>query len=128
MGGQIHAGGQVRVNAGSRVVNEGGSMFGVGDVILESPEIIARGRSYHTVLYRDGGLKAMLGDTWAKVYANDQGGGFSSQQGKLILRGTAIQDRGWFAGGAGIEGDIQVIEMPRREPVRIEEHLGLFFW
>lgn len=46
----------------------------------------------------------------------------------MILRGAAVQDRGYFSAGQGIEGDIQQIAPPQRQPVVIEDHLGLLFW
>lgn len=128
VGGQINAGGKVEISAGERIVNDGGNVLGITDVILDAPQIIARGQPYHSVILRDEGLKALFGDTWAQIYANDQGGGFTAQQGRLILRGAAVQDRGYFSAGQGIEGDIQQIAPPQRQPVVIEDHLGLLFW
>jgi cold shock CspA family protein len=128
VGGQINASGRISIVAGGRIVNDGGNVFAIGDVNLDAPEIIAHGRPLHTAILRDKGLKALFGDTWAKIYANDQGGGFTAQQGQIFLHGTAIQDRGYYAAGKGIEGDIQVVEAARREPVTIEDHLGILFW
>lgn len=128
VGGQINAGGSVKIDAGERILNDGGNVLGILDVHLEAPQIIARGQPQHSVIQRHEGLKALFGDTWAQIYANDQGGGFTAQQGRLILRGTALQERGYFAAGQGIEGDIQQITAPQRQPVVIEDHLGLLFW
>lgn len=128
IGGLINAGGKVEIRAGERILNDGGNVLGITDVILDAPQIIARGQPYHSVIVRNEGLKALFGDSWAQIYANDQGGGFTAQQGRLILRGTAMQDRGYFAAGLGIEGDIQQIAPPQRQPVVIEDPLGLLFW
>src|SRR5258707_9740462 len=33
----------------------------------------------HTVILRDKGLKALFGDTWARIYATDLGGSYTVQ-------------------------------------------------
>lgn len=128
VGGQINAGGAMNIKAGDQVVNDGGSILAVGDNIVDAPQIIAKGRQTGYALERSDGLKAAFGDRWAKVYAADQGGGFTSQQGQLILHGTATQERGFFVGAKGVDGVIQVVETPERDPISIEDHLGIFFW
>ena len=95
---------------------------------LQAPQIIARSRPVHTVILRDKGLKALLGDTWAQVYATDQGGSFTAQQGRLILQGAARQEGGSFQAQDGVDGAIEVIRLPQRDPVRLENHLGLLRW
>ncbi len=128
VGGQISAGGNIHIRAGERIVNEGGGVLALGDVILESPEIIARAKPVHTALWRDQGLKSLFGHNWARIQAADQGGGFTAQFGRLVLHGEAIQERGYFAAAQGVEGLIRVIEPPSADPVVIEDHLGFFFW
>lgn len=128
VGGQINAGAAMNIKAGDQVINDGGSILAVGDNLVEAPQIIAKGRQTGFALLRSDGLKAAFGDTWAKIYAADQGGGFTSQQGRLILHGTAIQERGFFVGAKEVDGVIQVVEAPQRDPISIEDHLGIFFW
>lgn len=128
VGGQINAGGAMNIKAGDQVINDGGSILAVGDNTVDAPQIIAKGRQTGYALLRSEGLKAAFGDTWAKIYAADQGGGFTSQQGQLILHGAATQERGYFIGLKGVDGVIQVVETPQRDPISIEDHLGIFFW
>lgn len=128
VGGQINAGGSMNIKAGDQVINDGGSILAMGDITVEAPQIFAVGRQTGYALLRTDGLKAIFGDTWAKIYATDQGGGFTSQQGQLILHGTATQDRGYFSGAKGVIGDIQIVMTPQRDPILIEDHLGIFFW
>lgn len=128
VGGQVNASGNIHIRAGERIINEGGGVFALGDVILESPEVIARAKTVHTALWRDQGLKSIFGHNWARIQAADQGGGFTAQHGRLILHGEAVQKRGYFAAGQGIEGSIRIVEPPRADPVTIEDHLGFFFW
>lgn len=128
VGGQINAGGSMNIKAGDQVINDGGSILAMGDITVEAPQIFAVGRQTGYALLRADGLKAIFGDTWAKIYAADQGGGFTSQQGQLILHGTATQDRGYFFGAKGVIGDIQIVMTPQRDPILIEDHLGIFFW
>ena len=128
LGGQINAGTTLSIHAGGEVLNDGGMVLGIGDTTIDAARIVARGRPVHTAIVRADGLKAVFGDTWARIYAADQGGGFTSLQGKLILKGAARQERGYFKAAAGIEGQIEVIELPQRDPVSIEDHLGIFHW
>jgi len=128
MGGQIMAAGTLQVSAGQQILNDAGQVYGGLAMQLEAGQIIARSRPVHTVILRDKGLKALLGDTWAQVYATDQGGSFTVQQGRLILQGAARQEGGLFQAGDGIEGPIEIIRSPQRDPVRLENHLGIFWW
>lgn len=128
MGGQIMAANDLRVDAGGTVLNNGGTMYAGQNMVINAPTIIARAKPVHTVILRDKGLKALFGDTWAQVYATDQGGSFTAQQGRLMLQGVAQQDGGAFVAAVGIDGEIQVIRKPHRDPVRIEDHLGIFWW
>lgn len=127
VGGQINAAGEIHVQAGDEILTRGGQLYALGDIELEAPSIVAQGMSTHTAMLREDGLKAWFGDTWARIYSTDQGG-FVTQNGRLILRGAARQERGHFIAGAGTEGEIEVIEPPRRDLVRIEDHLGILFW
>ncbi|WP_326543346.1 two-partner secretion domain-containing protein [Pseudorhodoferax sp.] len=128
VGGQLSGVTGIQLSAGQSIVNDGGNVLGIGQVSVAAPSIVARGKTLHQVIARADGVKAAFGDTWAGIYAVDQGGGFSSQQGRLILQGAARQERGSFAGAQGVDGAIEVIQTPQRDPVRLENHLGLFSW
>jgi filamentous hemagglutinin family protein len=132
VGGQILASNAVRIDAGAAIVNDAGQVLGVKSMVLEAPDIQAIGRAVHTVITRDRGLKALLGDTWAQVYATDQGGSFTVQDGQLVLRGAAVQNRGVFQAGGGIDvgayGGITVLQTPQRDPVLLVDHLGILWW
>ena len=128
VGGQISGAGGVGLKAGQSILNDGGSVLGIGDIHLDAPQITARAKSVHQLISRADGVKATFGDTWAGIYAVDQGGGFTSQQGKVVLRGAARQERGFFAGAQGVEGSVEIIQLPQRDPVTLENHLGIFSW
>ncbi|WP_353235807.1 filamentous hemagglutinin N-terminal domain-containing protein [Diaphorobacter ruginosibacter] len=128
VGGQIMAATDIKVDAGGTVLNYGGTMYAGQGMEVTAPLIVARAKPLHTVILRDKGLKALFGDTWAQVYATDQGGGFTAQQGSLMLRGVAQQDGGSFIASEGVDGDVTVIRAPHRDPVRIEDHLGILWW
>lgn len=128
VGGQIMAAGTLDISAGGQILNDAGQVYAGQGMQLQAPEIIARGRPVHTVILRDKGLKALLGDTWAQVYAADQGGSFTAQQGRLILQGAARQEGGTFQALDGVDGAIEVIRTPQRDPVRLENHLGILWW
>lgn len=128
VGGDVLATGTVEMKAGGRILNDGGQVLGQQGMLLDAPDIVARARPIHLSIARDRGLKAWLGDTWARLYAIDQGGSFTAQQGQLILRGRARQEGGRFVAGDGVHGDIEVIRAPYRDPIRIDSHLGILWW
>lgn len=128
VGGQIMGAESVDIRAGGKILNDAGQVYAGKGMTLEAPEIIARGRPVHTVILRDKGLKALFGDTWARIYATDQGGSYTVQQGRLVLKGLAYQDGGVLQASEGVDGAIEVIRKPSRDAVRIEDHLGIFWW
>lgn len=128
VGGDVLATGAVEMKAGGRILNDGGQVLGQQGMLLDAPDIVARARPIHLSIARDRGLKAWLGDTWARLYAVDQGGSFTAQQGQLILRGRARQEGGRFVAGDGLRGEIEVIRAPYRDPIRIDSHLGILWW
>lgn len=128
VGGQIQAGDTLSLKAGSSILNDGGVIYAVGDMQVDAPLTVGRGALLHTVINRANGLKAVLGDTWAGVYAADQGGTFTAQQGRLILLGTVRQEGGAFAAGGGMVGTIDVIQRPQRDPVTFDDHIGILPW
>lgn len=128
VGGQLNAGHDVILTAGQAIDNTGGLIYAVNDMTLDAPTVTANGSPVHAVLTRATGLKAFFGDTWAAVYATDQGGGFTAQQGRLVLTGKGVQDRGYFSAAQGVAGTIEVISPPLRDAVDIGEHLGITTW
>ncbi len=128
VGGQIMAATDIQIDAAGAVLNNGGLIFAGQNMDIKAPSIIARAKPVHTVILRDRGLKALFGDTWAQVYATDQGGSFTAQKGRLMLQGAAQQEGGSYVAAEGIDGEIAVIRKPQRDPVRIEDHLGIFWW
>ncbi len=127
-GGQINAATTIHIKAGGTVLNDGGQFLSVLGTTIEAPQTIARARPVQRALVRADGLKALFGDTWARLYASDQGGGFTAQQGRLIVHGAARQEGGYFAAGDGVEADIEVEREPQSEPVRLDQHLGILRW
>ncbi len=128
VGGQIMAANDLKVDAAGTALNYGGAMYAGKSMEITAPQVIARAKPVHTVILRDKGLKALFGDTWAQVYATDQGGSFTAQQGRLILRGLGRQEGGSFIASEGVDGEVEVFRTPRRDPVRIEDHLGILWW
>lgn len=128
IGGQVLAAQSMQIQAGNQIINDGGQVQGGTGMSLQAPDIQAIGRSVHTAIQGDQGLKALFGDTWAQIYATDQGGSFTAQQGQLILQGAARQDGGSFSAPDGVIGDVQVIRTPARDPVLLTNHLGLLWW
>lgn len=125
-GGQILSSGDVRIKGGETLVNDGGLILAAHDMLLDVPRVEARGVPVHVVLSRSDGLRAVFGDRWAELYAIDQGGGFTAQNGRLSITGEAIQDRGFFTAHEGVDGVVTVVRTPGRDPVTLDSHLGLF--
>lgn len=128
VGGHVLAAGTVTMRSEGEIINEGGQVLGTVGVELEAPRIAARGMTVHTALLRDRGMKAWFGDTWAQLFGRDQGGSFTAQQGRLILRGNALQEGGRYESAVGVDGTIEVIRLPHRDPVQLNQHLGILRW
>jgi len=128
VGGQVLAADTVEMSAGGRILNDGGQVLGQNGAHLQATEIVARGRPVHLAIARNKGLKAWLGDTWARLYAIDQGGSFTAQHGRLVLLGRARQEGGRFEAADGVDGEIEVVRPPHRDPVRLDNHLGILWW
>lgn len=130
-GGMIQAGGDISVNAGTQALNVGGYVdsFG-GNLTLSAPTVIARGVMGYSAYNRDFGLKAWFGNSWATLYADDDGGVFEAGSGQVTLVGQGVIDGGAFSGAGGVTATkgIVTIAAPRRQPVTIGGHLGLVSW
>lgn len=128
VGGQISAGTTMRIKAKGTILNEGGQFQSMGDQEIDGAQNIARAVPLQHTLIRADGLKALFGDSWARLYAIDQGGSFTAQEGKLILKGATRQEGGFFAARDGVDGSIEVIRPPHRDPITIDDHLGILWW
>lgn len=128
VGGQISAGATLHIKANGTILNEGGQFLSVGDQEIDGAQNIARAIPIQHALVRADGLKAVFGDTWARLYAIDQGGSFTAQQGRLILKGATRQEGGFFLAKDGVQGAIEVIRLPHRDAITIDDHLGILRW
>jgi hypothetical protein len=129
-GGQIQAGGNVSLTAGTVAQNIGGNVLAVGgNLTVTAPLTIAQGLLDYTTYNRDQGLKAFLGSDWATIYADDTGGLFEAS-GDVTLLGDGNIDGGQFIGGSGVSasGGITTSQAPYHGPVTIGNHLGLISW
>jgi filamentous hemagglutinin family protein len=130
-GGAIEANGDISITAGSQATNVGGNVYSFGgDVIVKAPTITARGVLGYTAYNRNVGLKAWFGNSWAAIYAADDGGLFEAASGQVTLVGQGVIDGGAFSGARGVTATngIVTISAPRRTPVTIGGHLGLMSW
>ena len=95
-----------------------------------APTITARGVTGYTAYNRDFGLKAWFGNSWAAIYAADDGGLFEAASGQVTLVGQGIVEGGSFSGAKGVTATngIVTIRPPMRTPVTIGSHLGLVSW
>ncbi|MGG1943747.1 filamentous hemagglutinin N-terminal domain-containing protein [Trinickia sp. NRRL B-1857] len=130
-GGMIQAGGDISVTAGTQALNVGGYVdsFG-GNLTIAAPTVIARGVMGYSAYNRNFGLKAWFGNSWATLYADDDGGVFEAGSGQVTLVGQGVIDGGVFSGAGGVTATkgIVTISPPRQQPVTIGGHLGLVSW
>jgi hypothetical protein len=129
-GGLINAAGDVNMQA-AEVVNLGGTVLALGDIAIEAPRVVSAGVPAYSTLARSKGLKAWFGDSWAGVYASDQGGAFVARRGRVRVAGMLHIDGG-LAAAESVEaaGGTAVVRPPRRDAAVLEDPLGLItlFW
>ncbi len=130
-GGMIQANGDISIKAGTQALNVGGYVdsFG-GNLTVTAPTVTARGIMGYTAYNRNFGLKAWFGNSWAALYANDDGGLFEAASGKVTLVGQGVIDGGSFSGAGGVTATngIVTVAAPYHQPVTIGGHLGLVSW
>ncbi|WP_354681917.1 filamentous hemagglutinin N-terminal domain-containing protein [Cupriavidus necator] len=126
-GGLLSAGGDIDIQAGKSAANIGGRVLALGDLTVTAPVTYASGVTGYTALSRDRGFKAFFGDTWARLYAMDVGGSWMAA-GKTRILGDTVIDGGSFEGDVTIAGASTVSRPRQRDPVRIENYLGLTSW
>lgn len=130
-GGMVQANGNIAITAGTQALNVGGFVdsFG-GNLTITAPTIIARGVIGYTTYNRDFGLKAWFGNSWATLYANDDGGIFEAGSGQVTLVGQGVIDGGAFSGAGGVTATKGIVTISPlfRQPVTIGSHLGLVSW
>jgi filamentous hemagglutinin family protein len=131
VGGLISAGRDIVMSAGDEIANIGGRVLALRDINLDTPKVTARAVTGYTAITRHQGMRAFFGDTWAKIYAADQGGAFTANQGALKISGTAYTEGATLAAANGVEatGGIVTLRPVQRDSVTIgDAHIGLTSW
>lgn len=126
-GGLLSAGGDIDITAGKMAVNVGGRVLALGNLKVDAPVTTARGVTGYSAIARDRGFKAFFGNTWARLYAMDVGGSWMAA-GHTRVSGDTVTDGGSFDGDVAIAGASTVSRPRQRDPVTIENHLGLTSW
>lgn len=126
-GGLLSAGSDIDIRAGKLAVNIGGRVLALGDLTVTAPVTYASGITGYTAIARNRGFKAFFGDTWARLYATDVGGSWMAA-GRTRINGDTVTDGGSFDGAVTIAGTSTVTRPRQRDPVTIENHLGLTSW
>ncbi|MGO4815057.1 filamentous hemagglutinin N-terminal domain-containing protein [Cupriavidus sp. 2MCAB6] len=127
LGGLLSASGNIDIHAGKVAANLGGRVWAMGDLTVTAPVTYATGITGYTAIARDRGFKAFFGDTWARLYAMDVGGSWMAAARTRIV-GDTVTDGGSFEGDVSLAGTATVIRPRQRDPVAIENHLGLTSW
>lgn len=126
-GGLLSAGSDIDIRAGRRAVNAGGRVLALGNLTVTAPVTYASGITGYTAIARDRGFKAFFGDSWSRLYAQDVGGSWMAS-GRTRINGDAVTHGGSFDGEVDITGQSTVDRARQRDPVAIENHLGLTSW
>ncbi|WP_115663418.1 filamentous hemagglutinin N-terminal domain-containing protein [Cupriavidus taiwanensis] len=126
-GGLLSAGGDIDIAAGKMAVNVGGRVLALGNLNVDAPITTASGVTGYSAIARDRGFKAFFGDTWARLYAMDVGGSWMAA-GHTRVSGDTVTDGGSFDGDVAIAGASTVSRPRQRDPVTIENHVGLTSW
>jgi filamentous hemagglutinin family protein len=129
-GGSINAAHGIHLTAGTEIVNSGGRILALDDLLLDAPTVIARAVPTYSALGVSGGLSGDLGSAWGRVYAADQGGSFTANRGRLIVNGAVVIDGGSLAAGGGVtvRDGVTSSREASRDPIEQNDHLGLFDW
>lgn len=130
-GGLISASRDIVMSAGDEIENTGGRVLALNNIWLNAPRVTARAVTGYTAITRYHGMRAFFGDTWAKIYAADQGGSFTANQGTLKISGTAYAEGASLAAADGVDatGGIVTVRPVQREPLTIgDAHIGLTAW
>ena len=131
-GGDIEAGTNISLKAGTQILNMGGTVLADGALTLNSPHTIAEGVLGYSVVNEDHDLKAWFGSEWGEIYAADTGGLFDAGSGQVQIIGEGDIDGGAFNGPNGVSatGGIVTRRAPYQAPVGIGAHnsIGLISW
>lgn len=131
VGGNISAGNNIQISAGTAASNIGGTVTAAaGNLTVTAPTVLAQGVLGYRAYEQSRGFKSWFGDTWARLYAMDIGGSWMANAGKIVINGQEIIDGGSFSGAGGVSasGGVQILKNPQDDPVTINRHLGLISW
>ena len=129
-GGSINASSGIHLTAGTEIMNNGGRILAIDDLVLDAPRVTARALPTYTTLGMSTGIAAEVGSSWGRIYAADQGGSFTANRGRLIVNGAVVIDGGTLLAGNGVtvRDGVTSSRAASRDPVEQDPHLGLFDW
>jgi len=131
-GGDIEAGTDISLKAGTQITNTGGTVLAEGALTLTAPHVVAQGVLGYTTINEDHDLKAWFGNEWGAIYASDTGGLFDAGSGQVQITGEGDIEGGAFNGPNGVNatGGIVTRSAPYQAPVTIGTHnsIGLISW
>ncbi len=131
VGGNISAGNNITISAGTSASNIGGTVTAAaGNLTVTAPTVLAQGVLGYRAYAQSRGFKSWFGDTWAQLYAMDVGGSWMANVGKIVINGQEVIDGGSFSGAGGVTatGGVLTLKNPQNDPVTINRHLGLISW
>ncbi|MFP3244993.1 MAG: filamentous hemagglutinin N-terminal domain-containing protein [Paraburkholderia sp.] len=131
-GGDIEAGTDISLKAGTQITNTGGTVLAEGALSLNAPTVLARGVPGYTAINEDHDLKAWFGSEWSAIYESDMGGLFIGGSGQVQIIGEGDIEGGAFNGPGGVSatGGVVTRSAPYQAPITIGTHnsIGLISW
>jgi len=129
-GGTINSANDVHLIAGTEVLNSGGRVLALNDLVIDAPSVTARAVPTFSTLGMQPGLASDFGASWGRIYAADQGGSFTANRGRLIVNGAVVIQGGSLnaADGVTARDGVTTSYDAAHDPVTLEGHLGFFDW
>ena len=129
-GGTINSANGIHLIAGTEVLNAGGRVLALNDLVIDAPLVTARAVPMFSTLGVQPGLAGDFGTSWGRIYATDQGGSFTANRGRLIINGAVVIEGGSLdaANGVSARDGVTTSHDAAHDPVTLESHLGLFDW
>ena len=126
VGGNIQASNTLTINSPDSLVNRGGTLQAINDVVLTSDNKVTEGSETYSVYSRTKGLRGLFMRHDAIWVAVDQGGGIISNMGKIVINGSALTvDGGRLDAAQGIEGSYNIVREPTTQDLLLRRRIGM---
>ncbi|MBB4017441.1 filamentous hemagglutinin family protein [Chelatococcus caeni] len=129
VGGNINAEAGMLITAGESVVNDGGRIWAIGELVITAPEVRGTARSVPVFATMPGGLGNAFAGPTTVVSFQQVGGVFETTFGtlRIVSDGPVILDAGAILAGAAsdIANGILAVSSPDTRPAAPRRKIGL---